>query len=226
MSTGKTAVLFFSRTLNDEYGAGSFGLNRKGFSKLYKFFVNKTLKTVEEAGLPLIEAYSDQQVGDTFNERLTHSLALVTQKGFERVIIIGNDSPELSVSDIHSADHALDNGQSALGRDARGGVYLIGLDLSKIDSSTLAGIQWHSTSVYDQLSLQLGDVYKLTDKRDINKIEDLRVLLKCTSALSQGVRKFLKLILVSLITVTRGYQLIEHLILQNHLDRGPPHRAH
>lgn len=226
MSSDKTAVLFFSRTLNDEYGASSFGLNREGFSSLYKFFVNKTLKTVEKSGLPLVEAYSNQQVGKTFSERLINSLESVSQKGFERVIIIGNDAPELSVKDIQSANDALDKDLSVLGRDRRGGVYLIGLDLRRIKSSALEGIQWHSANVHHQLSLLLGDVHELSDKCDINQTKDLKLLLKLKGSLSQGVRRFLKLIFTPRNEFSSGYLFIQSIILADRLDRGPPCLTH
>lgn len=226
MSSDKTAVLFFSRTLNDEYGASSFGLNREGFSSLYKFFVNKTLKTVEESGLPLVEAYSNEQVGDTFSERLINSLESVSQKGFERVIIIGNDAPELSVKDIQSANTALDRGLSVLGRDKRGGVYLIGLDLKKVKSSTLRGIQWHSANVHHQLSLLLGDVHDLSDKCDVNQTKDLKRLLKLKDSLSQGVLRFLKLIFTPRNEISPSYLFIQYFILTACLDRGPPRLAY
>ena len=225
MSFGKTAVLFFSRTLNDEYGAGSFGLNRKGFSTLYKFFVNKALKTVEEAGLPLIEAYSNQQVGDTFSERLIHSLKSVSDKGFERVIIIGNDAPQLSVDDMLSAETALNEGVNVLGKDKRGGVYLIGLDLKTFNSAHLQRVQWHSTHVYRQLSKLLGDAYELSERYDINRISDLKSLMNVRGTLTLGIRRFLKLIITFQHKISQKHLIIKFFIFEDHLDRGPPHPA-
>ncbi len=225
MSFGKTAVLFFSYTLNDEYGVGSFGLNRKGFSNLYKFFVNKALKTVEEAGLPLIEAYSNQQIGDTFSERLINSLKSVSDKGFERVIIIGNDAPQLSVGDVLSAKTALDEGLNVLGKDKRGGVYLIGLDLKTFNSAPLRVIQWHSSHVYRQLSEVLGDVYELSERYDINRIADLKSLLNVRGSLTLGIRRFLMFIVTFQHKVTRTHLFINFFIFEDHLDRGPPRLA-
>lgn len=225
MSFGKTAVLFFSRTLNDEYGTGSFGLNRKGFSELYKFFVNKTLKTVRDAGLPLIEAYSNQQVGDTFSERLINSLKSVSDRGFERVIIIGNDAPQLSVDDILSASTALDEGVNVLGKDKRGGVYLIGLDLKAFKPTDLNGIQWHSNSVFHQLSAVLGDVHELSERHDINWVADLKSLLNVKGTLAFGIRRFLKLIFASPKKISHKHLITNFFILEDHLDRGPPHPA-
>lgn len=223
MSSDKTAVLFFSRTLNDEYGASSFSLNRKGFSKLYKFFVNKTLETAKNAGLPLIQVYSNQQVGNTFSERLINSLKLVTEQGFERVIIIGNDAPDLTVDDIRLAETALEKGSSVLGQDNRGGVYLIGLDLQKFDLSLLAGVNWHSNKVYQQLTSLLDGVFDLSNKVDVNQLGDLKKLWKVNNTLSQGIIRFFKRLMSLGNWVSWGIESIQTRILETFVNRGPPH---
>ncbi len=195
MASDKTAVLFFSRTLNDEFGAKSLGLNRKRFSSLYKFFVNRTLQTVRDSGLPLIEFYSNQQVGNTFNDRLVHSIRVVAEQGFQNVIIIGNDTPELSVDDLLSADKALQKGQNVLGRDSHGGVYLMGLNLNESKSIDFKAVQWHSGFVYQQLSDQLEGTLTLEAKSDLNTLKDFNAVLRLGTQLSRGIRQSLKRIL-------------------------------
>lgn len=222
MSTGKTAVLFFSRTLNDEYVANSLQLERQRFSKLYQFLVKKTLRTVEASGLSLIEVYSDQQVGNSFGERLANSIQTVSEKGFDKVIIIGNDAPELSVDNLRLADKALNEGQQVLGSDIRGGVYLIGVDLQQINADQLACISWHSNKVFDELSTFLGHFRKLSTKSDVNSLADLSLLLNVRSTLSQGVRAFLKSVLSSWGKVIKKIIGISFSIGNTQVNRGPP----
>ncbi|MBO3698302.1 DUF2064 domain-containing protein [Roseivirga sp. E12] len=225
MSSNKTAVLFFSRTLKDEFKAKSFGLNRTGFSSLYKFFVNKTLQTVKDSGLPLIEVYSNEQVGDTFGERLTHALKTVAQQGFESVIVIGNDAPELSASDIQKAGMALQKGYSVLGRDDRGGVYLLGVDLSEAHAIDFESIRWHSDSVHHQLSGLLNNVIDLKTRLDLNTYEDVNFLLRFKSTLNRGVRLFLRNIFYHTTGTIRAYLGFNPFAVTVRVVRGPPQFA-
>ncbi|OEK00068.1 hypothetical protein BFP97_00415 [Roseivirga sp. 4D4] len=225
MPSDKTAVLFFSRTLNDEFGAKSLGLNRKRFSSLYKFFVNRTLQTVKDSGLPLIEFYSNQQVGNTFNERLVHSLRVVAEQGFQNVIIIGNDTPELSVDDLMRADKALQKGQNVLGRDSHGGVYLMGLNLDEAKSIDFKAIQWHSSFVYQQLCDQLEGVFILEAKSDLNTLEDFNVVLRLRTRLSRGFRLSLKRILFHKAERAQFFMGFSKFKTTTWIVRGPPQIA-
>lgn len=225
MSLNKTAVLFFSRTLNDEYGTNSLGLNRKGFSKLYEFFVNKTLQTVEASGLPLVQSYSNEQVGETFSARLINALKTVADKGFEKVIVIGNDTPELSAHDISSAKASLDEGMNVIGKDARGGAYLIGVDLQHFNTADLEKIDWHSDSVCEQLSLALGEVCQLSSKRDVNQFMDLQALLALKSGLSRGVHGFIRSLYAVSRSATANQVWFDFSVTTVLVDRGPPQAA-
>lgn len=222
MSSDQTAVLFFSRTLNDEFGAKSFGLNQRGFSALYKFFVNKTLQTVRSSGLPLIEFYSDRQVGNTFNERLTHSLRVAAEEGFTNVIIIGNDTPELSADDLLNAEKALEQGHDVLGQDAHGGVYLIGLVLGKSKSVDFRAVQWHSRNVYKQLSDQLECVFELSAKNDLNTLSDFKALLRFPTTFSRGLRFYLKRILFQKYRFEGLFIWVKIFATDTPIVRGPP----
>ncbi len=189
MSKGKTAILFFSRTLNDEFRAKPIG-SKQRFKSLYQFFVNKSLQTARSSGLPVIEIYSNQQDGDSFGERLVNSLKTVRDRGYNKVIVIGNDAPELSVDDLHLASQRISRGDSILGKDKRGGTYLIGLDLTR-NLSFLESVNWSSSSVYDQLKRKLKNVYDLSVKADVNSLEDIESLAKNRN-ISRGAVLFLR----------------------------------
>lgn len=198
MSLSKTAILFFSRTLKDEFSAKFRGNNRSDFTALYKFLVNKTIDTARSTGLPVIEVYSDQQDGNSFGERLSNSLRLVKEKGYQQVIVIGNDAPELTVGDIHLAEKRICKGDSVLGRDRRGGTYLIGLDLQKIDFLIFQKVNWNSKKVYSQLKHELVSVYELSIKTDVNEFRDIKHVSKSSDIFSRGLLQFFKNLLGSL----------------------------
>lgn len=222
MSTVKTAILFFSRTQHDEFSAKSLGVNRKRFDSLYKFFTNKTLSTAKDTGLPVIESYSNRQQGRTFSERLTNELQLVARQGFESVIIIGNDTPGLSSEDILLASNQLSEGRHVLGKDNRGGAYLIGLNLRDFDFSFFDHIRWNSSSVHDQLKGALGAVYELATKTDINHLQDIQELIRKTNVLSRGAIIFLRTFLSGVNRITVNLNLVELNVIPLPTYRGPP----
>ena len=222
MSNGSTAILFFSRTQHDEFSAKPLGIKRSCFGSLYKFFTNRTLSTAKNTGLPLIESYSDQQKGRTFSERLLNELQLVANKGFEKVIIIGNDTPNLSSEDILLAQDQLSQGKHVLGKDKRGGTYLIGLNLSEFDYSLFNRVKWHSNAVHDQLLEQLDSVYELTAKTDINHLADIRGLFNEPTILTRGVIAFLLTFLGRINHPNVDFSATSISVIQLPAYRGPP----
>lgn len=226
MSTGKTAILFFSRTQHDEFNAKSLGFSRNSFGSLYKFFTNKVLGTAGETGLPVIESYSNRQQGTTFNERLTNELQLVAKQGFENVIIIGNDAPGLSREDILLANDQLSEGKHVLGKDNRGGAYLIGLNLGEFDFSLFDHVRWNSNSVHDQLKESLDAVYELASKADINHHRDFQELIGKTNVLSRGAITFLRTFLSEVNRIAVNLSLAELSVIPLPTYRGPPALSH
>ncbi|MFY0592853.1 DUF2064 domain-containing protein [Roseivirga sp.] len=223
MAIGKTAILFFSRTQQDEHKAKTFGLSDSHFANLYKFVVNKALSTAYATGLNVIESYSDQQKGNSFNERLIHALKQVSEQGYKRVIVIGNDSPELTTDDVLIAEKQLANGCHVLGKNKRGGVYLIGIDFESFDLSRLAEVRWNSNAVFTQLKLQLESIYELAIKHDLNERSDIRDLIKSKNGLGRGIFTFLLNLLRSLTILQFRGQRLSHQKLQVALSyRGPP----
>ena len=222
MSTGKTAVLFFSRTLNDEFSAKPLGIDKHRFSSIYKFFVNRSLNSAKETGLPVLESYSDQQKGSSFGERLINSLESVKAKGYENVIVIGNDAPELVSKDIHFAEEQLTEGYHVLGKNHRGGAYLIGLKLTDLYVPSLEQIDWNSQFVFEQLSDLLGLISELKAKNDVNSIKDILIILRKSDWLKRSVLAFISGLLTPIFRVKVCLNFHATSLLENQNRRGPP----
>ncbi|OEK05438.1 TIGR04282 family arsenosugar biosynthesis glycosyltransferase [Roseivirga misakiensis] len=222
MSIGNTAILFFSRTQHDEFKAKTFGLRKARFADLYKFLVKKSLNTAKSTGLPVIEIYSDQQEGSDFGERLTAALKTVSDRGYSKVIVIGNDAPELTVNDILTADKQLSAGKQALGKDRRGGAYLIGLDITKDYNSVIKDVDWGSHKIYEQLSSKLGEVYELDRKIDLNYKQDIRLLICHQHQLTRGVLKFFKSFIKPFFSLDFSPEFQSGDYNFAYSDRGPP----
>ena len=191
----KTAILFFSRTLKDEFKSKSFGLGLKHFTRLYRLLKGRTLTEARASGLLVIESYSDSHKGDSFAEKLINELSVLKQKGFESAIVIGNDTPELTSNDILSAADYLKLGEHVVGRDKRGGAFLIGLNLKKLELNNLLNVSWQTRSVATELGSMLEARFLIKDVQDINSRVDIAGFSRKCSGLSSGFIKLLKLLL-------------------------------
>ena len=218
-----TAILLFSQNAEDDYRQKSFGLNYQRFSQVHRTLVNKVRKTISRTGLPLLEADSQIQKGEDFASRLIHAIDWVKAQGYHKLIIVGNDSPGLTVQQLIEAEHAIDQGKPVLGKDIHGGAYLIGLDTEKLDVALLNGIDWHSSRVFDQLMAALCEVELLSEiQADLNGIGDLKRLNDIKSILKSFLRLIRRLILSPHSAEKEVQTLASAIFYTNNLHRGPP----
>jgi len=88
------------------------------------------------------------QKGDGLGERMKHAFKHSFDKGFERTIIIGTDSPTLPLSYIQKAFDVLKEIPVAIGPTFDGGYYLVGL--SEQNDKIFDDIEWSTSSVFSQ----------------------------------------------------------------------------
>lgn len=177
MNQEQTAILLFSRSLEAEFRAKSFGLTKDRFRLLYTALLKKTHKILDDVNAHVFEFNSQRQVGNAFGERLVNAIKNIQQAGFKRVIIIGNDAPGLNADILNKAIHQVENGKSVLGRDDRGGCYLMGFDLNKVELNDFINIDWHSHRVFDQVNDLLQADTSLPQLADLNNAEDIKSAL-------------------------------------------------
>jgi len=67
------------------------------------------------------------QEGETLGDRMKNAMLHVLSKGYEKVVLIGSDIPDLSKEDILKAFDKLDNSNICIGPTFDGGYYLIGM---------------------------------------------------------------------------------------------------
>jgi|ERR1043166_391694 rSAM/selenodomain-associated transferase 1 len=116
-----------------------------------------------------------QGAGD-LGEKLKRSFDESFQEGFERVVIIGSDAPEVTRKDIESAWHYLRDHDVVLGPAKDGGYWLIGLRGPQ--PSLFEGIPWSSSAVLEQTVLRVRAAgltgHFLRTLADIDTEEDWR----------------------------------------------------
>ncbi len=119
-----------------------------------------------------------RQRGRSFAERLETAVEEVAALGYEEIVIVGQDCPRLSATDIATAFAALENQRLVLGPDHRGGCYLIGL--KSADRGFLRGVQWRRNTDLEQLRDRCTEteVSLLPIKEDLDSWADLKFLAR------------------------------------------------
>lgn len=149
----KTAIILFAHLPDFEARAKSFsGISSQRATKKISDFLTQhfyTLSKQTSADSFLIDSH--HQKGKSFGERITNAFESIYAKGYENVICIGNDCPNLSLQQLQSAISSVEKGNVVLGPTFDGGTYLIGIPKSHFDTSSFRNVKWQSRLTYRQL---------------------------------------------------------------------------
>lgn len=179
----QTAILLFSDYRPEQ--ASKVFAHGKGLAynaRIAEGMFQHTLAVAQESGLPLVWIASHQQTGSTFGQRFAHAIAQVFEQGYEHIISIGDDCPELEAQDLQIAARNLEKGIPSLGPARDGGVYLIGLSRQLFHEAHFSHLAWcgqhtaHSLEIY--FREQGAKVSQLDYKRDIDHARDFQALGK------------------------------------------------
>ncbi|WIG61105.1 MAG: hypothetical protein OJF49_003853 [Ktedonobacterales bacterium] len=128
-----------------------------------------------------------QPAGD-FAERLWHGFTELAARGYERIVVLGSDSPHMPADWVRAAFTALDTHDVALGPAHDGGYYLLGQRRARHTASHAAqwpadlftGIQMSTATVYTETLARVEAlglrVMTLPTSFDVDEIEDLETL--------------------------------------------------
>lgn len=191
----KTAVLIFANSSQEEARHKSIANNRSLFDAL----TSATLKIVENSQLPYFHFTEKNQIGTTFGERFSNAIQTVFDKGYEHVITIGNDAPQLKVSHLVDAHNQFQSKKFVLGPTTDGGFYLMGLHKSQFDVSNFKNLAWQTSNLAKQLyrliSKQTVKIVFLERLFDIDTTQDIKSIVSYSNRIP---KKLLILLLQTL----------------------------
>jgi len=183
--SSRTALLVFARSAADERAARGLPVC---LAPLFRSVVERGVVSPQwavhlftlDGSTPARDAglTAHRQIGPDFKARLHHAVGTLVAAGYERIVIVGNDCPDLSHADIDEAFHRLEDHDAVLGPDHRGGNYLIGFRAA--DAALLDRVVWRRNTDHAQLcALYAGRrVARLTVKIDLDRWRDLRLLAR------------------------------------------------
>lgn len=179
----QTAILFFTRTARQEVAHKSFLVKQKAKDlKIAARLIANTKRIAKQTNFPLFIANGHEQKGVTFGERLANEVEKVFLYDFSRVIIIGNDCPELCSQDLRNADEFCDQAKLVLGPTQKGGTYLITLNQAQFDKELFSQLNWETDELLAAFKTyaaqQNASIHWLTTLQDINDPAALQDLLK------------------------------------------------
>lgn len=151
----------------------------KGGECIFDHLTRQTIQKARRTGFPVFHFDEGLQEGTSFGERLSGAMKLLFDKGFESLVVIGNDSPDLSPSVLREAFFALDHNGAVLGPSDDGGVYLIGLHRDHFEYDEFLDLPWRQKCLFKQMifwiqSKGLEKVSVLKCKMDLDTTGDFR----------------------------------------------------
>ncbi|MGB5820459.1 MAG: DUF2064 domain-containing protein [Saonia sp.] len=218
-----TAILVFANSSREELKYKPFAKNGVLFDEL----TQHTLQTVEKTKLPYFHFTEQQQIGTTFGERFTHAIQTIFDKGYDNVITLGNDTPQLKTSHILEAHGHISAGKPVLGPSVDGGFYLMALKKSCFDAFRFKGLSWQTNTLYSEISLLLEnagfDIFSLSVLRDLDTIRDAKSLLNHMTSISLGLFRVLTAIFsIKKIRVVRSLCFTGTQDYCIHFNKGSP----
>lgn len=179
----KTAILLFSNYQADKVSK-RFRLDwsHRDNARVAEGMLQHSLKIARESKLPFYWIGAEDQQGDTFGEKLSQAYQRVFSEGYENVIAIGDDCPDLSCENLLHSAELLESGKAVIGPARDGGVYLIGLARHQFESLAFGQLAWTSDHLEQELQKYLryqdSPAVCLVVKSDIDTAEDFKELLR------------------------------------------------
>jgi len=117
------------------------------------------------------------QTGQHLGQRMKNAFLQAFGEGFNRVVVIGSDSPDLPEEYLELAFHALDMNDVVIGPSSDGGYYLIGFARNSFLPEAFEQISWSSDKVFEQtidiLQQHKQRLYLLPQWHDVDTLTDL-----------------------------------------------------
>jgi hypothetical protein len=152
-SDQNTAILLFAEKAGSASNKQLIEKNHQN-RLLHEKMLQRTLLTVEKSGIPYYWINEEKQRGRTFGTRLTNAMRDVFEQGFDHLIVVGSDTPQLSTSHLHKAAIKLKDYPLLLGPSIDGGVYLLAIRRSHFHFFEKLEVQWQCGEDYKAILRQ------------------------------------------------------------------------
>ena len=226
MNKEDVAIIIFAQTGKKERISKHIVSSGNDDELLFDFFNKNVENLVIKTRIPYFFISETKQIGCSFGEKITNAVLSVFSKGYCKVIVLGNDCPQLKTEHIRNAFGAMNANKEVIGKDNRGGTYLIGLSESNFDSKSFQELDWQTNCLFDDLYNLLNtgnNIEILPVLYNLNTRAEANFILKLLGFKS-SFRKLILLILRLLPARQNRFEQIGTLIIIFYTKglRGPP----
>ena len=221
--TQNTAILIFANSAakdrHDKHIVAEVGV--------FDVLTQQTLRTVQAVGLPYFHFTEKDQIGETFGERFVNAIASVYEKGFENVITLGNDCPQLKLRHLKAAYRDLQQGNAVLGPAMDGGFYLMGIHKADFDKQTFMALPWQQAQLFGHTKMLFEingvSLFTLPVLHDLDSQSDVVLLASFVNSVSGTLLAIFRKLIQTFqpIPTTIEWHFQDKLIT-NHHNKGSP----
>lgn len=156
------------------FAGDGFTKNKEVVSKL----IDSTTKKIEKTNLPYFIVSTEQQVGNTFGQRLSNAISNVFNNGYNNVIVLGNDCPQITSGHILEANSLFNDHQLIIGPTIKGGSYLIGVTKTSFHKESFETLRWETSFLFKDLkeysAFNSNHYFISSYQTDLNNSDDLK----------------------------------------------------
>jgi hypothetical protein len=219
----KTAVLIFARSAEYEAKAKPFMHSKEVFQSLNQ----RTLNVAKKSKLPYFLVTEKEQIGSNFGERYTNAIQSIYDLGFESLIVIGNDTPHLTTSQINKAHLKLIQNEIVLGESQDGGFYLLGIKRENFKADTFLKLPWQrpslSKTILRVFEANKTKVFFLKKLLDLDNYQDIQKILNLFKKVySFLLQLFLQITFQKKVYFINFKEILPTLLLSNSHNKGSP----
>lgn len=221
-SENSTAILFFANSAKVDQ-------HRKQLAKselLFNAMTRDMLSKLNRTGIPFFHFNEQQQVGEDFGSRFIAAMTWVFQQGFENIITVGNDTPQLTTRHLLEARKQLEQGKIVVGPSLDGGFYLLGLSKDQFDPTIFAQLPWQHASLFQKITSLLKQtrvLHILPSFSDIDTTKAIHILLPHKKLISSTLYGILKQFVHRTFVSTRSVQTATACgFIPIHRNKGSP----
>ncbi|KHJ39451.1 transferase 1, rSAM/selenodomain-associated [Pedobacter glucosidilyticus] len=169
----KTAIIIFSHVPEIEARIKDFA-GFKNTRRVSALFTKHFIELAKNTHTDTFWHNSLVQEGKNFGERLANAFESMYAKGYDAVVCIGNDCPELQKHTLQKALKAIENGKTVLGPTTDAGAYLIAIPKKAFHKKHFLQVKWQSSCTYKDLKalFQNEELLELKELQDLDYLAD------------------------------------------------------
>lgn len=218
----KIGILYFSLSPDEEALRKNWTDRSKINLKIANRLYHHTLDVIKDTNIPYQISSEISQVANGFNSKISDAVSHSFNAGFDHVIVIGNDCPDINRSDIITAYNNVLNGSHSLGHTKDGGSYLFTLSKKQWDRNNFEALPWCTAELGNALEHYLSkqsNTIRLNTKSDIDTLKNLKHFVQ--SAFSNLASLLKQLISICTNYAYQFYPIYSY-TSQLRTKRGPP----